>query len=268
VSFLRTSLVALAFASLSVLGCGTVDVLDTGETDGLSQEIQVTRMPPTSTHYIARLDTRRCAFPTCGGIYVSAVNQTVTQCPRGSYADECYISSLDFSLFDGSEKDAVQIQDALGYDLESTRVVLQGTLQASILGSGVLRVQMAWIATDSQPVFGSFYNTHVNGLVCVAAPCPSYDQELLNRGQVLPFHGFDFDAVPAHATDGTYTVPALNSLEGLIVAGENVTVEHAGPAGEALFLKASQVFIPVALSRRSFRPMPQVPRVPVAPSDR
>lgn len=243
-----------------------MDVLETGETDGSAQTIQVTRTPPAPTYYIARLDTRRCAFPTCGGIFISAVNQSVTRCPRGSYADECYVSSLDYSQFQGSKKDAVKVGAALGVEFETARVVLLGTTQASILGAGVLQVQMAWVATDSQPIFGKFYNTRVNGLVCVAAPCPSYDQELLNRGQVAPFHGFDFDAVPAHPTDGTYTVPALNSPQGLIVAGENVTVEQAGPAGEGTFLKASQVFIPVVVSGQDVGSMPRVPVVPVAPS--
>lgn len=262
-SFLRTSLVVLVFASISVLGCESTGESEIEVNEGSSEIIQGTRMPSLAKYYIARLDTRACAFPTCGGLFVSAVNQTVTQCPRGSYADECYVSKLDFSLWNGADDVAAQVEDALGFDLKRTRVVLLGTMQPAILGSGSLRVQMAWVALDIHDISGSFYNTRVNDLVCIAAPCPSYDQELLNRGEPVPFHGFDFDAVPPHGTDGTYTNPALHSLEGLIVSGENVRVENAGPAGAGTFLQASQVFIPVVVSGRNFRPMPRPAPAPV-----
>lgn len=264
-SFLRTSLVALVFASISILGCGATEDIEIDATDGLSQPIHITRTPAAATYYIVRRDTRRCAFPLCGGFFVSAVNQTVTQCPRGPYARECYVSRLDYSLFGGPEDARVQVDDALGLDLQSTRVVFLGTMQPAILGSGALRVQKAWLALNTHEISGDFYNTRVNDLVCVAAPCPSYDQELLNRRQVLSFHGFDFDAVPEHATDGTYTTPALNSFEGLIVAGENVRVENAGPAGAGTFLKTSQVFIPVVVSRRHLRSIPAPSPSPLPP---
>jgi hypothetical protein len=257
VSFLRTSLVSLLFSSSSFLGCGFAEPIETGEIEASPAQLQVTREPHSATYYIGRVDTRRCAFPMCGGFFLSAVNQRQTRCPRGTLSDECYVSNLDFSRFDGSTESEAVIRDAMGFDLKTTRVVLRGTLQPAILGAGSLRVDMAWIATDTQEVWGTFYKTWVNGVVCVAAPCPSYDQEILNTGRDVSFHGFDFDAVPAHSSDGTYTVPALNSKYGLIVAGENEVVDNAGPAGQGIFLKASQVFIPVLVKTRRIHPLPQ-----------
>lgn len=246
--FLRTSLAAFVIASLSFVGCKFTETNEPEPTKarGPVPEIQVN--PPVSlvpSYFIVRRDTRRCAFPTCGGFFVAAVNQSVTQCARGSFEKECYVPTLDFSYYEASVDAEPIVQGGMDISFETTRVVLLGTYRPAIQGMGTLRVQMAWVANETHQITGGFYDARVNGIVCIAAPCPSYDQELLNRGSVMPFHGFDFDAVPEHASDGTYTTPALNSTEGLVVAGENVIEEAAGPAGQGTFLQASQVFIPV-----------------------
>jgi hypothetical protein len=253
VSFLRTSLVALVLASISLLGCKSTEITEIGETANSLRGPKGARTPPSrATYYIAHRDTRRCSYPSCGGIFVSAANQTITRCADGSYAPECYVSAVDFSKFEGYADPEATVTDALGADFETTRVVLMGTMHPSILGFGTIRVQMAWIATEPQVITGNFYATFVNGIVCIVAPCPSYDQELLNRGSVVQFHGFDLQDVPAHADDSRFTGPALRSDYGMIVAGENVVDEHAGPGGQGTFLKASQVFIPlVSLGRNS-----------------
>ncbi|MBK9264584.1 MAG: hypothetical protein IPM54_32960 [Polyangiaceae bacterium] len=248
-SFLRTCLVTLALASASLFGCKSTDSFETGNSvdvddapDGL---LQGTRLSTNSTYYIARHDTRRCAAPMCGGIFVSAVNQTTTRCPGGTWEEECYISSIDFSSFAGSTKVVPTVRDAIGYDSSTTRVVLLGTLHPTLLGFGTMRVQMAWVALDQKPITGSFFKARENGIVCVAAPCPSYDEELLNRGTITMFHGIDFRDVEPHADDSTFTGPALRSNYGLIVSGENYQVEDAGPAGDATYLLPSQVFLPM-----------------------
>jgi len=216
---------------------------------------------------VARRDTRRCAYPTCGGFFISAVNQSLTRCARGAYAQECYVSRLDFSLFDGPADAETIVPGATGTSLAMARVVLLGTVHPTILGLGTLRVQMAWIALKPQLITGDFYGARNNGIVCIAAPCPSYDQELLNRGSVRPFHGFDFTAVPPHAEDSTFTAPALNSAYGMILSGVNVIREDAGPAGPATVLEASQVFIPLNIleeRKLAIEPRPLEPQ-PVEP---
>lgn len=247
-SFLRTSLVQFAVASASLFGCVNTESLETADSaddTGVASGEQVSRLPPNSTYYIARLDMRRCAHPMCGGVFVSAVNQTLTRCPRGSWESECYISTIDFSTFAGSVKVVPAVRDAIGYDKQTTRAVFLGTIHPSLLGFGTLRVQMAWVAIDPEPITGRFFKARDNGIVCVAAPCPIYDQQLLNRGVDMAFHGIDFQDVEAHADDSRFTAPALRSPFGLIVSGENEVVEDAGPAGAATILRASQAFIPM-----------------------
>lgn len=258
--FLRTSLVTLALASTLFAGCKLPQTNKSDQARGSLPGVQANPPAMVSTYFIARRDTRRCAFPTCGGVFVAAVNQAVTRCARGSYAKECYVPTLDYSSFEASVDAEPLVKGGLDINYETTRVVLLGTLQPTIQGLGTMRVQMAWIATEPHQITGEFFSAHVNGIVCIAAPCPSYDQELLNRGRVQPFHGFDLDAVPEHASDGTYTNPALQSNEGLVVAGENVIEEAAGPAGQGTFLKASQVFIPASVLGRNVAPVDEPPQ--------
>jgi hypothetical protein len=274
VSFLRISLVALALASTSLLGCGYTETIETNETDETGTSSQAIfpspialPQPIQATYYVARKDTRRCAYPNCGGYFVSAVNQTLTRCARGAYAEECYVSKLDFSQFDGPADAETSVPGALGVKYDTTRVVLLGTMHPALLGLGTMRVDMAWIALKPQAITGDFYGARNNQIVCVAAPCPSYDQEFLNRGNVVSFHGFDFSDVPPHAEDSAFTSPALNSLYGMIVTGVNTINEDAGPAGPATILKASQVFIPLSvLEERQpvLAPGPVQPR-PIVP---
>ena len=269
-SFLRISLVELALASALLLGCGNTDSFDVGDSqesgEASDELIVISRTPPSSTYYSARLDARRCAYPMCGGIFVSAVNQSLTRCPRGSNERECYVSNVDFSMFSGSRKAIAAVQDAIGYDPGTTRVVLLGTLHPTLLGYGTLRAEMAWVAVDSHRISGDFYEVRDSGIVCVVAPCPSFEQKLLNRGEDMLFHGLDLSDVPAHADDSTFTSPALRSQYGLIVSGENVIVEAAGPAGQALNLVASQAFIPALLVPGRIDSFDRVPPAPPAPA--
>jgi len=181
----------------------------------------------------------------CGGIFVSALNQTTTRCSQGTDEPECYVPEIDFSTFDGPGDSKATVMGAMTPEFDTARVVLQGTMSPAVLRFGSLRVHMAWIANDSLPIGGDFFAARSNGIVCVIAPCPSYDQELLNRSTVRSFHGFDFTDVPPHADDSTFTGPALQSSYGLIIAGDNIIDEDAGRAGPATILKATQVFIPV-----------------------
>ncbi len=258
-SFLRTSLVTFVLASISLFGCANPESNETSETGDNLRSLRNVRVAHLPTYYVARLDPRGCTDPVCSGISISAANQKITQCARGTYAKECAISDLDLSGFGDPTDVENTVLGALGSDLETTRVVFLGTIVPTGSGISRLQVQMAWVALDERVIVGDFFDTRVNGVVCVAAPCPSYDQEVLNRGEGRMFHGFDFSALPIHANDSTYTTPGLYSDYGLIVSGENVVKDSVGPAGPGTFLKASQVFVPMTISDRTRRPRREPP---------
>lgn len=203
-----------------------------------------------ATYYTARLDTRRCAFPRCGGVFVSAANRADTSCEDGTSATECYAATLDVSGLDMLPGAEGVLRDAMSARHETTRVVLFGDLATGPTGFATLVVRNAWIAPQSTALRGDFTRVVNNGIVCVAAPCPSFDQETINFGVVNQIHGVRLTEMPGTDEDRGNASQSLFSRSGIIAVGENVVDENAGPAGPGTFLEAKQVFLPISPRRR------------------
>ncbi|HVK68408.1 MAG TPA: DUF6748 domain-containing protein, partial [Polyangium sp.] len=125
-----------------------------------------------ATYYTARQDLRRCAYPLCGGIFVSAVNRDKTACADGTVAEECYVADIQFSSLLRLAEVEGTIRDAIGTRRESTRAVLLGDLSPGQSGLGTLALRFAWVALETAELRGEFHRVWHNGVVCVAAPCP------------------------------------------------------------------------------------------------
>ncbi|MDI3288894.1 DUF6748 domain-containing protein [Polyangium sp. 15x6] len=200
-----------------------------------------------ATYYIARRDLRRCAYPSCGGFFISAVNQDKTVCADGTTAEECYVADIQFSSLLQLAGVEGTIREAIGVQRQSTRAVLFGDLFPGQSGLGSLSLRFAWVALENADLRGGFHRVWHNGVVCVAAPCPSFDQEHLNTGAVRTIHEIDLKEVPGNGRDDFDSGRALFSTLGMILTGQNVTIEDYGPAGDAIVLQATQGFLPVIL---------------------
>ncbi len=77
------------------------------------------------TYYvITRRDTRRCAAPACGGLWMRRVNQPDTKCADGSWRTECYVATIDWSRAGFSDSDAAGADAAA----QALRAVVRGKL--------------------------------------------------------------------------------------------------------------------------------------------
>lgn len=200
-----------------------------------------------STYYTARRDVRRCAAPQCGGFFISAVNQEKTTCADGTTAEECYVADLQFSSLLRLAGVEGVVREAIGLERETTRAVLYGDLFPGASGLGTLSLRFAWVALETAELKGSFYRVWHNGVVCVAAPCPSFDQEYLNAGTARTFHEVHLREIPGAGRDEFDSGTALFSTLGMILTGQNVVIEDYGPAGDAIILRANQGFLPVIM---------------------
>lgn len=240
----------LAVATLASLSPFFVGCIGAEARSGPEETAERGDAVTVATYYTARRDARECASPECGGYFISAVNQDKTLCADGILADECYVSDFQYAsllLTSGSEG---RVVDAIGWRHESTRAVLLGDLVEGQTGQpGTLFVRFAWIADKTAEIDGSYFRAWFNGIYCIAAPCPSFDQEFLNTGAVRSFHGVELKEVPGADESDYQGNTALFSSLGLIVAGKNVRVENAGPAGPGVFLEARQAFIPILLDK-------------------
>jgi hypothetical protein len=180
----------------------------------------------------------------CGGNFVQQVNKANTRCADKSRSKECYVAEIDWSAL---QLTAEQIGAA-----QSQALLLRGNLIEKQFGDigklGVFVVSEAWQAATTTPVNGPYFRTHLNGVRCIAAPCPSITEEKLNTRQLRNLAGVDLSQVGASEVKLNTASERLSLPDGILVTGKHKTVK--GPAGKALSLIATQFYLPVTASTK------------------
>jgi hypothetical protein len=188
------------------------------------------RLSDNSTYYTVRRDRRKCMSPMCGGYFVKRVNVPTTLCADGRAGSECYVAEIDWN---GQAQ--VDINKAL---LRGTTVLLSDKRFGKL---GHLKVTESWQAASDDFPIGDFYRTRDRGLRCITFPCPTHLEAKLNSIDNRSIAGVDLAG--AHAADTTISdaFQAMTSTDGVMVAGQHVSVK--GPAGKSESLKASQFYL-------------------------
>ncbi len=194
--------------------------------------------PLKGTYFTVKPDFRRCVSPICGGWFVSAVNRKIFICPDGSVKQECYVAEEKINIPGLSDIQLAELRQAMS----ESKVLIQGRLSNAV-AYGVLEVNKAWLSASDQPPKGIFVTVTDNGIRCVAAPCPSYDGQILNRYFSKSLASYDLSMVEASDEQFVLAQEAVNSENGLPMAGK--FVEVAGPAGSAQGIAASQFYLKV-----------------------
>ncbi len=257
-NFIRFSLLALALGGAGCMTDSSVgedaDLLDIAEDDDaeLSDGAKADAIGDVSTFYTARRDTRRCAFPSCGGYWVKRVNYSTTRCADGRNQSECYVATLDLDSLglDGEIWNEVENKFGAG------QAVLRGTIRAARAGDdfptdspprsfSVFDASEAYRAATDAPPSGTFYRVADSGLRCVKAPCFSIHEAKLNSTTDRELSGVDLEGVGASEADVELGNNAIYSGGGLIAAGVNRRDRvRTGPGGEGMSLDASQFYVP------------------------
>ncbi len=197
-------------------------------------------IPPTpslnETYFTIKPDFRKCISPLCGGWYVKPVNRKKTQCPDGSIKRECYVGTDKINIPGLSRSQLAELRQAMG----ESKTLLRGNLSNKV-DYGLLEINSAWISASDQPPNGIFINITDNGIRCVTFPCPSYDGHILNRYTVKSLAAYNLDEVAASDEQLSRAQKAVNSEEGLPMAGR--FVEITGPSGSAQGILASQFYL-------------------------
>ena len=184
----------------------------------------------TSTYYEVRYDTRRCAWPFCGGFWVSRANRAETRCADGRYAAECYVTDIDYSALGLSDEEVAAVSSV------ETTSIYRGTFKAasqSGINYTVLAAKEVWRSADGLPPSGVFYRVDDNKIRCITTPCPvSYHEAKLNSTLSTSVVGF----TGVHAPK---IVGELGRSGQLLIAGYNRNTRDGKK------LNASQFYIPV-----------------------
>ena len=183
----------------------------------------------TSAFYTFRRDLRRCASPRCGGYFIKAVNQSRTRCANNRYQSECYVANIDW----GEQSEP-----------ENDRALLRGTLRPG--GNrwqrlGVLRVSEVWEAASANQPSGMFFRVRDRGIRCIAAPCPTHQEDRLNSTASRNIAGVDLAGAGAPDNTLSEANAAMTARDGILISGTHAPV--TGPAGRSQMLKATQFYL-------------------------
>jgi hypothetical protein len=178
---MRDGAIALAVSLLTLTGCAQDESSD--QTDPASAPQAVTGLAgEVSTFYKTRPDTRRCAWPACGGTWVSRVNKPTTLCADGAYRAECYVVEVQNSAgLDDWEWDAARAKPHI---VRADMVAL-----ATPVGYGALRASEIWDAYDAEPAGATYYQITDKQIRCFANPCFSLREATLNKTSATNLSG-------------------------------------------------------------------------------
>jgi hypothetical protein len=200
--------------------------------------------PPISTYYIVtHIDTRKCKFPICGGVFVQEVNKELTQCADGSYAKECHVAVTDYSAL-GLDKD---LEAKLDDHWNKGQALLRGELFQDVNPLKLspyppidtLAASEGWVGVTGNSPKGAFQRLDDSGIVCVTFPCESFVERLLNVG--LTNLIAEVDLAHSGATPEQIDAGFAELFEtGILAVGEDTTVY--GPAGSALGFAANEFY--------------------------
>lgn len=195
---------------------------------------------------VTRIDTRKCAYPMCGGYFVKAVNSPLTRCADGKLAKQCHAVELDTRSLGWSDEQRAKFEASFGVG----KALVKGALEPQPRGlytGEVLRVTEAWQGqgTNKRPL-GTFYSLKNNGIVCIQAPCPSFSLTTLNRPATERTIDMP-DFSPARAPEEAVKAAWAELEQGPILAAGAVVPFPAGGLQGTVYghkLLASEFYLP------------------------
>lgn len=191
---------------------------------------------------VTRPDTRRCAYPRCGGVFVKRVNRATTVCADGMLAAECHVADVDLDELGLNENQDARLQRAFA----EKHALLRGRLTQRDGGFAVpvetLVATEGWRGAASSVATGRFSRLTDTGVRCVTSPCPTFLEQLLNTNLRQVVAEVDLTASGADERQVERGLEELGT-SGILAAGSTFTVR--GPAGLAAGFRASEFYLRV-----------------------
>lgn len=237
------SFAALPLLSLTLINCTSDEVVDelAGETaediagDGKADAA----VDGSYTFFELRGDTRKCAFPMCGGSFLNRVNRTSTTCHDGASADDCYTPELDFSESGLSQMaiDKITLAASAGVFEGVAKPLVRGRFAKKNFTTpqpnmGRFIVTEAWLPQGTGAVDGVFVRLQDNGIRCIAAPCPSTSEKRLNSSRSANISDVDFSGAGINDEQLGELSHEMFQPHGLIIAGDRFNVSIQGRKGK------------------------------------
>jgi hypothetical protein len=249
-------LTTLPFAVIGTLaGCSLSSAdPENGFTDESATEDALTN-PEAYTFFEVTRDLRKCAYPGCGGWFISRLNSGMTKCANGQSAPSCYTPVLDWSTADLIETQQAVLLAAAeeGAVSDGVKGILRGrfarTNKTPRPDLGRFVIGEAWTAHNAATSDGGFVRVRDNGVRCFAPPCPSLTEMWLNNDAVTEIYGMDYSAADLDDYQLSECAQALATSDGMLTAGYRYTwVENGqvaiGRTATAVFMRLTNQLSP------------------------
>jgi Kazal-type serine protease inhibitor domain len=189
-----------------------------GEEPASSSEDELSTAANTNYYIVTRSDTRRCAAPLCGGVYVKKVNAAQTACADGTLSADCYTESIDSSQIGLTGSDLNGFESAL----VQGRAVIRARRTSRVAGGtrlGTLVVQEGWIAMGTASPQGTFVRASSLNGACSAPSCEKVRVNKLNATISANVTDILLSATGAVQADIAAAKSELTSSDGFLAAG-------------------------------------------------
>lgn len=214
--------------------------------------------------YSVKPDMRKCAFPMCGGYWITPVNKVYTDIPTLEEAEDrywepgpIYVSSIDYTKLKLTRDEIARFQDLIfnGRALIAGFQAFYPVKSPSTKPLPAYKKLVAtktWGSANENPAIGEYLDIKLSGIQCVTKPCPYFKALKVNTR-----YGFLFDRINFEKADLTETQARLaKSLiydGSLIITGvrDRLAYETADPLSPAeisiqpqIGIIATQVYFP------------------------
>jgi hypothetical protein len=201
---------------------------------------------PESVLIVTHVDARKCIYPLCGGYFVKAVNQALTRCADGSTAKECHAVELDATALGWTPEQLASFEVSLAKGFALVKGAITPQPRGLYTGE-VLRLSQAWQGQALHKPLGAFYGVHSTGIVCIKAPCPTQEAQLLNSTAPATNPDVNLSKTGASQNAVDAALASLDKPDGILVAGVILPIRYGTLTGSATVgkqLLASEFYLP------------------------
>ena len=210
---------------------------------------------PIGTTYLVKPDYRKCAFPLCGGWFLTPVNQYSLHLETEDEAyqnaallpNSIYVSYINYKRLGLTEKQIAELEEAI----RSEQALLRGAIVNSpvptktLTRTKTLVTNGAWVSANKSPAVGPYLKISSTGIVCITTPCPYFKAAIINSDYSSEFHDLSFEKAALDREQEAQAWQAI-STNGLVITGTTYETtgfdESGAEPGKGVGIAATKVF--------------------------
>ena len=252
---IRTLTIATLLTSTVFAGCAGQDAPTTPGTDELAgetgQDGEAAKADAAHDNFGFMAVEKSGAFDchellSCTRYELSRPNRTTIKCNDGQYASQCGVHAINWDKAGLTQTQITKVEAAIQREAQDPSIGVQ------VLVKGTYEIHVDFLAFQATEVWlaqrqggndaGTFVRIFDNGIRCIKAPCPEFEEGRLNSSRQLATEGFDFGAGISDALQAR-TYDATSKPDGVIVVGDR-TMRNEVSFSETL-RTVNQVYLPV-----------------------